>query len=295
MSAATKSTQDFQRPPLRRIWRSPTSTARWYWLIGALVLFALVLAWYIYAIKTQQFPGPLNDPLRLFGILAFVLVLSTAAYTLRRRFVRGLPGRVQSWLWMHTWLGIATLLIVLLHENFAHITNQFCSNLSCLTEAYWGTSALIALFFLAISGIVGRLVDSWQAHIVAQDASANGVGIVRALEERILELEYTVERLCAGKSELFKQYCLDAIETGSTSETIPALAQGEHNDFQQASKTLVQREQLVQSLRRQQRAQTFIRTWRSLHIALACLALLVISYHAVMELLANVFHIITPA
>src|SRR5579885_2071890 len=128
-----------------RIWNAPTSRARWLWLLSCALLYLIILAWYFYAIRTQPFPGPFNDPLRLFGLIAFCLVLITAAYTLRRRFARGLPGKVQDWLWMHTWIGISAILIALLHETFIGITNNFCQNLTCLTDANWGLSALFAL------------------------------------------------------------------------------------------------------------------------------------------------------
>src|ERR1700688_2571202 len=139
MSIATKtsSPQPAQKQGLRRIWKTPTSGARWLWLVLALVLFAGIFALYLVAIKTQQFPGPFNEPLLGFGIIAFVLVLSTAAYSLRSRFMRGLPGKAQAWLWMHVWIGIAALLIALLHENFTHILNNYCQNLSCFSNSYW--------------------------------------------------------------------------------------------------------------------------------------------------------------
>ena len=290
MSLATKSSLPTRTQG--RIWRVPISKARWYWLGASIILYVAILAWYLLASRTQQ-PDPIQDPFRLFGIIAFVLVLSTAAYTLRRRFARGLPGKVQDWLWMHTWVGIITILIVLLHENFIGITNNFCQNLTCLTDAKWGLSALFALLFLVVSGIVGRLLDIWQTHIIAADASTNGVGIPRALEERILELEYVVERLCAGKSEPFKQYCMQTIEGNSSA--IPSLAPNEQADFQRAYETLKTRLDLVQSLHRQHRARQIMRAWRSVHMVLASLALLVILYHGVMELLTNVFHVLPAA
>jgi hypothetical protein len=290
MSLATKSSLPTRTQG--RIWRVPISSARWYWLGASIILYIAILAWYLLASRTQQ-PDPIQDPFRLFGIIAFVLVLSTAAYALRRRFARGLPGKVQDWLWMHTWIGIITILIVLLHENFIGITNNFCQNLTCLTDAKWGLSALFALLFLVMSGIVGRLLDIWQTHIIAADASTNGVGIPRALEERILELEYVVERLCAGKSEPFKQYCMQTIEGNSSA--IPSLVSNEQADFQRAYETLKTRLDLVQSLHRQHRARQIMRAWRSVHMVLASLALLVILYHGVMELLTNVFHVLPAA
>ncbi len=292
MSAMTK-----QARGRRRIWKAPESKARWYWLLWSVLLYAVIFIWYLYARRTQQYPGPFYDPLRLFGIVAYVLVLSTASYSLRRRFARNLPGKVQNWLWMHTWLGITTILIALLHENFARITHDYCQNLSCLTNAHWGASALFALIFLVVSGIVGRLLDMWQTRVIAREAATNGVGIVSALEERILEQEYTVERLSAGKSEAFKQFCLQALadkaHTRSAGpQSLPAIALNEQIDFQRAHQALAIHARLVQSLQRQRFARFIMHTWRTLHITLACIALLVISYHAIMELLTNVFHLI---
>ena len=275
-----------------RIWRTSTSSAWWFWLLLSLLLYAVIFALYLIAIKTQPFPGPFNDPLRSFGILAFALVLGTASYSLRRRFIRGLPGKAQAWLWMHTWLGITAILIALLHENFTHITHDYCQNMTCFTNAYWGTSALFALIFLVVSGIAGRLLDTWQARIIARDASTNGVGIARAIEERMLELEYTIERLSAGKSDPFQQYCMQAIDKMAAIDSTPTLDPREQADFERAYETLTARAHLAQSLERQKRARLIMRTWRSIHIVLACLALLIILYHATMELLTQVLHVL---
>src|SRR6266576_889770 len=166
-------------PTQRRVWKAPITKAWWIWLAVSLLLYGSVYAVYLVAIKTQPFPGPFNDPLRSFGILSFLLVLATASYSLRRRFVRGLPGMARDWLWMHTWIGITAVLIALLHENYAHILHDYCQNGSCFTQADAGTSALLALIVLVASGVTGRLLDVWQTHIIAQDASTNGVGIVR--------------------------------------------------------------------------------------------------------------------
>ena len=289
MALATKSSS----PAQRRVWKAPTTKAWWIWLAASLLLYGSVYALYLVAIKTQSFPGPFNDPLRSFGILAFILVLASATYSLRRRFVRGLPGMARNWLWMHTWIGISAVLIALLHENYTHILHDYCQNASCLTQSYWGTSALLALIFLVLSGIVGRLLDTWQAHIIAHDANMNGVGIARALDERILELEYTVERLSAGKSEQFKAFCLQALEgSSSIPSRMPEFEPLEQTDFRRAYETLVARASLAQSLQKQKRARWIISAWRPVHISLACLALFIILFHGVMELFINVLHII---
>lgn len=296
MSLAVKQpsvpTQSKAQYPLRRIWRTPASRAKWFWLVGSILFYSGIYIWFYLAYKAQGFAASGNDPFRFFGILSYILVLGTAAYSLRRRFVRGLPGKVQSWLWMHTWLGIMTILIALLHENYAFITNDFVMKFSDLTFSYWGGLALFSLIFLVVSGIIGRLLDLWQTHVIAREANTNGVGIVRAVEERVLELEYTVERLCAGKSDLFKQYCMQALGSGSLQRKFPPIPLPERLDFQRAHDTLVTRADLVRSCQRQQHARLVMRIWRSVHITLACIALLVVSYHSIMELLTNVFHII---
>ena len=117
----TKQVQTTQAPsprPVKRIWKTPTTRVAWLWLGIALVLTTMLGAIFFYTIKTQQYPSPYTDPLRLFGIVSFVFVLMTIAYTLRRRFVRQLQGRVQSWLWVHTWFGIAAIIIALVQPFF---------------------------------------------------------------------------------------------------------------------------------------------------------------------------------
>jgi hypothetical protein len=254
MSVTTKPS----RPSRRRLWSAPTSPARWLWLLFSGVLYGALLVWSYAALRVQKYPGPLNDPLRLFGIIAFVLVF--------------------------------------LHENYDHITYDYCQNLSCLTDAYWATGALLALILLVVSGISGRLLDFWQTKVIAREASSNGFGIERSLEERLRSLEYTVERYYAGKSDEFKLACTGALAShGRSALTAANLLPFERSDWQRVQPELQEHARLTLSLRRQQRARRIIRSWRSIHIVLACLAMLVISYHGIMELLTNVLHIIkTP-
>ena len=295
MALTTKTAQqNNDRHTLRRLWKAPTSAARWYWLIGSIVLYSGVTAWYFYALKTQQYPGPINDPLRLFGIIAYILVLSTAIYSLRRRFIRALPGRVQDWLWMHTWFGIASVLIVFMHANYAGITHEYCLNLGCVTIEYLARPALYSLVLLVVSGVSGRLLDSWQTRVIAREASRNGVGIARKLEERLLELEYSIERYSAGKSDAFKNYCTRALQA-RPARYVPEVAASEQNDLQRVQETLEKYGRLARSLHRQRRARLIISIWRSIHIVISTISLLIISYHAIMELLVNVFHLIKPA
>jgi hypothetical protein len=275
--------------PVRRLWHAPAARTRWLWLLLAVFLSGSIGIWYLYARKTTRFLGPFTDPLRWFGIVAFLLVLATAAYSLRRRFLRGLPGMARDWLQMHIWLGMAALTIAFLHENF--LSPSDCVDIHCITQYEAGTSALIALAVLVVSGIIGRLLDLWEARVIAREASSNRIGISRAVEEHLQELEYTVERLSAGKSPPFKHYCLMALQKASVPESLPTLPPMEGHDFQRAQATLRTYAQLMQSLHRQQRAKIIMRLWRSTHMALATLSLLVIAYHSLIELLKYVLHV----
>ncbi len=265
----------------RRVWKTPLTPMAWFWLILSIALYVGVYLWYLAGLKAVPYPVPLNDPFRLFGIIAFGLVLIVAAYSLRRRFVRVLPGSVQSWLWLHTWLGICSILIALLHENYLYILglNAYSFRLSMFIEGAAGTSALYSLILLVVSGIIGRLLDTLLARVIATEASSNGVGIIQSVEARIHELDLLLERLCAGKSIAFKHYFLQA-NNGAT----PQIMQGEQSDFQQAFEVFAKKAILQRSLNRQMLARRIIQWWRYVHITLACGALAVISFHSILEL-----------
>lgn len=292
MSMSSRQSQHTRAQHLSRLWRTPGSHVRWFWCCVSALLYIGSLVWYLYAARTQANFGSLADPLRSFGIVTFALVLVTAAYSLRKRFMRDLPGKVQSWLWLHTWFGIITILIALLHDNFARVTHDYCQNLSCLTQSYGATSALFALFFLVISGIIGRLLDVWQTRIIAHEASSNGVGIASSVSARLDEVKYTIERYTAGKSDMFKHACAAMLAGQKSGELkLQDLVADEQSDWQKVQQPLLLYMQLSASLRRLLRAQRILHYWRTMHIIVASLALLIIVYHSVMELLTNIWHI----
>ena len=274
-----------QQRTVRRIWKTPGSWFNWLFLLLSLVILGCVYLLYRSALATQLYPGPYNGPFRQFGIVSFCLVLLVAAYTLRRRFVRSLPGKVQNWLWLHIWFGVISLMIAFMHESFLNITHDFALRVSRFTEASFGMPALLALLLLVLTGVLGRLLDMWQARVIASEADTNGVGITRAVEDRLFELELAVERLSAGKSAQFKQYCDQALQMqGALPQLLAALAPHEVKDFQRTYEVLGERAQLEHSLLRQRRACLLMRVWRYLHISLACLAVVVIGYHSLFEL-----------
>jgi len=277
----------------RRNWRKPGTKAKWLWLAASLLLYGGVSGWYFYALKTQKFPDPGNDPLRIFGIIAFSLVVVVMGYSLRRRFLRVLPGHVQDWLWLHTWFGITSILIAFQHVNYQNVLRGYNFTLRHFTSSDGGVSALYALVLLVISGIIGRLIDVWQAHAIAVEARRNGVGIVQRVEDRLQELGLLIERLSAGKSEGFKAYTEKALKTQRKWKgPLPQCDLSEEKDFERVCEALGTRVELLRSLRRQQRALSVIQLWRYVHIPLACLAFAIICYHSLLELLKMVLSLI---
>lgn len=278
------------RPPtphtrVRRIWKTPGSKLNWVFLASSLGILGWVYLLYRSAIAVQKYPGPYNDPFREFGIVAFALVLLVAAYTLRRRFLRGLPGKMQNWLWLHIWFGVISILIAGMHDNFQSLTHDFSFLSTRFTEAAYGTTALYALLLLVLTGVIGRLLDVWQARTIAVEADTNGAGIARSVEDRLRELDLTLERLGAGKSVQYKQSYAQTMSGNSPDlQAQPVLPPSEVSDFQRACTVLSERAYLARSLRRQQRAHLIIRAWRLIHIPLACVAVAIISYHSLFEL-----------
>ena len=277
----------------RRLWRVPRSKVWWLSLLVAILLYGLIL---LYFVKTGGFNDkPGTGSLPRFGIIAFFLLPVPLAYLLRRRFFRALPGKAQDWLWVHNWAGIVILLTIMLHANFYEVLHGYCYSSACLSSYYGGPIALDGLFLLVTSGIIGRLLDWRLARAIAQDASSNGVGIVEALQERLREIEYTVERLFAGKSEPFKQYCRQTLaRSGNAALPYPPLPPQEQADFQRANETLLERARLLQSLQRQRRARGLMQHWRIVHRTLACVALCAIGLHLgwlALHVLSGRFHL----
>jgi len=285
MSTATKSPLQEQQRTIQRIWKTPGSKFNLIFLGISLIVYGYIYLVYLKALRSQPYVGPYSDPLRQFGIVAFCLVLIVAAYTLRRRFMRTLPGKVQNWLWLHTWFGILAILIAFLHENYLNILHDFHFTQIRLTEGNACIFSIYAPLLLVVSGIIGRLLDSWQARIITKEANSNGIGIIQVVQEHLHELELRVERLSAGKSQTFKIYCSEALRSNtSLPAMLPVLTPKELNDFKRVYEVLAQRAYLARSLQRQKRARLIIRMWRFVHIPLACLALVIISYHSSTEL-----------
>jgi len=267
----------------KRIWHTPRSRFAWFWFS-----FSLICCVTLYVLDTFDVVSEFSR-ISHGGIPAYIMILMGAAYSLRTRFMRNLPGKAQNWLWMHMWIGIGALIVAGLHDGFLFLP------IFSYTESHLGMLALYSLILIVGSGIAGRLLDRWQARVIVQEANTNGVGIAGTVSSRLLELEYIVERLYAGKSEVFKQYCAQAIRSADEPlRNLPKIMPQEQADFQRAYTTLHDHARLKRSLMKQEHARRIFRGWRTGHTALAPLALLIITYHALTQLMTTMFHLLIP-
>lgn len=265
-------------PPARRLWRVRATWVWWLWLIVSTLGTLALALWFMQRMRhvspTQE-PG--TGPMSIFGWVALFFMFLVTTYTLRRRYMRGLPGQMQSWLWMHIAIGTVAGLATMLHANFDHILSDFCFTPSCLLSGDAGPLTGYALLAVVVSGLVGRVLDRWQARVITQEASTNGAGIVQAVEAKLREIETLIERLAAGKSELFQNYCQALFTERPTAE--PLVSSEERSDLQQVSELRGTWKRLAVSLHHQRLARALMHRWRIIHLGLAVVALALVCLH----------------
>ena len=80
----------------------------------------------------------------ILGLLAVLIIILVMSYSLRKRLARGIPGRLDNWLWAHLYLGILALFIIALHAEFRFGWN-------------YSTVAAVLLGLVIVTGVIGRL------------------------------------------------------------------------------------------------------------------------------------------
>lgn len=267
-----------RRRPLQA-WSTPRARSRWFWLgIGGLAI-AVVLAWYLWRGSLDAWQGIE----RLTGEIAGGIFFIACFYSLRRRLWKRLPGKLESWLWMHIGLGILLIPLLWLHAQNILLNNPSCLQVSCFTEAYAGRAALLAVLIVLITGFSVRIADRWQGRLIARDAQTNGIGLISALEARLAEIDFAIERLCAGKSSEFVDYCWYELTGPQRSRPRPELAKSERSDFRNVLAQLGERTSVLLSIKIQKRAIRRMRFWRQVHTLFSIIAACLLIYHLAMS------------
>jgi len=79
---------------------------------------------------------------------------------------------------------------------------------------------------------------------------------------------------------------------GQLPANLANLAPKEQADFQRAYEALGEHARLAASLKKQHQAHVIFRSWRYTHMVLVPLALVIITYHGIAELLINVLYVL---
>src|SRR5712692_11326027 len=82
-------------PPMifRHIWHTPTARTALYWFLFAISYCAIFYILYFVLFKAPIFTGPWFDRVFRCGVMAYIMILAVAAYSLRTRFIPGLPWK----------------------------------------------------------------------------------------------------------------------------------------------------------------------------------------------------------
>ena len=103
-----------------------------------------LIFWAFYRlVPTLPIPGIEIGTVYTLGIIAVLFILFIMTYSLRKRLIRGISGRLDNWLWAHIYLGILALFIVALHAEFRFGWD-------------YNTIAVIFLVLVIATGAVGR-------------------------------------------------------------------------------------------------------------------------------------------
>jgi cytochrome b561 len=116
--------------------------SRWPLLFSA-ILTPLLVSFYFYL----QSVNPLHKAnfILVYGILGIVAIIFLTIYIIRKNTYRYRHGSMHSWLQAHIYIGIISLVLVVMHSGF-NFTGVFSIYL------------LILFFLVIISGIIGFLI-----------------------------------------------------------------------------------------------------------------------------------------
>lgn len=137
-----------------------------------------------------------------YGIAGTVLLVGTAAYSIRRRAAKYAPGRSRDWLQFHVYAGTLFLLILLMHTGF-HLPSGI------LAWAMWLTS-----IWLVLSGWIGVAFQKWIPRLLTSGLRTE------VLYDRIPELVTVIrkqaEALVATCDEPLRNFHYDHIANSLT-------------------------------------------------------------------------------
>ena len=90
---------------------------RWAWVTGAVAILATA-SYLVYAMVSPNGPGSGSIIGLIFASLGTAIIVFECLLGLRKRYPASPVGRVKTWLRAHTWLGLLSFLLILMHSGF---------------------------------------------------------------------------------------------------------------------------------------------------------------------------------
>lgn len=164
-----------------RALRLPSFTSGWVqrpaWLRA--FLFALAGCAVVYLLNLALAPVGAGTLLgRTYGALATVLMVAAAALAARRRAVRRLPGRAQTWVQLHVYGGALALVLTLMHAGFRWPRERL---------TWW---LLLLSLWVTVSGLIGVALRKWIPRLLTSALRTE------VIYERIPDLVADVRQRC---------------------------------------------------------------------------------------------------
>ncbi len=238
-----------------------------------LALFTVVtgfIFWAIYRwVPSLPIPGVEKGTVYILGIIALQLILFVMTYSLRKRLARGMPGRLDDWLWAHIYLGLLALFIIALHAEF---------------RFSWGysTAGVIFLALVIVTGIVGRY---FYTRVPASIATA---------QEKVLsivdEVTKSINDLLVGKSRPFQKIIGSELNIPSPLSAKPdyweelqakgeIVPEEEKEDFKKAVVLIEQKAKLEAQSVSQLKYKPLFRGWLAVHLIVTAGLIVMIPLH----------------
>lgn len=257
------------------------------WILVSLgLLGGLVATYVLFADRSAGVPG--STPWGIgYGVGATALVLLLMGFGIRKRAYKSTWGTLDGWLQAHIYLGLLSVVVVLLHAGF-----RFEDKIATATFA--ALVAVVATGFLGarLYASLPRALTREQTNLPAEEIS-----------EELNRLRRSMAQLAAGRSALFSRLAERLLAEGKPRSAAgwrllfgAGKTAGEERDLEPLVAQLPEdeREPLRQlfvgsrrhrelhgRLKRQQRIKNLLEVWLYLHLPLSFALLVLLAVHIV--------------
>jgi len=216
-----------------------------------------LIFWGIYTVlPTLPITGIEIGTVYSLGIVAVLILIFILTYSLRKRLARGIPGRLDKWLWAHIYMGILALFIVALHAEFRFGWD-------------FNTIAVIFLVLVIATGAVGRYFYS---SVPSRMMSEQGKVLAQ-----LDEVMNTLDTLMVGKSRPFQKIIGTELNTPSLISTKPGYWDGirssseiiteeEKGEYEEAVTLLEEKVKLESQSISQMKYRPLFQGWLAVHL-----------------------------